>query len=179
MPSRQFSIPQHENSKLATQHPHSVKQPLAPPVLATPDNGNITEPALDFQGHKHVDLSEHGDQVYAIQDNELSSYTLFTMPGQGAANALREHLSKHLQADQVVDAYGQKCEMSEISNDHLAILQGKMWTKSANTCLATKATKPCRSRAQVFVAGHIAKISELLEGILSKAPTSLAEPDAA
>lgn len=177
MSSRVFAASVHQDDELTATHTHSDKVFFNSSTLPESDDENTAESTFDFQGRKHVNNSEDGDQVYTLQDDESSSYILFTMPGQASANALRNYLSEYLQPHQIVNEYGNVCEMSEISNDQLAVLQAKMWTKISNDRSPKKMGSPRPSQAQVLVAGHIAKISQLLEGMSSKT-FPLTEPDA-
>ncbi|UPX16436.1 uncharacterized protein EKO05_0006835 [Ascochyta rabiei] len=161
MPSRVFAAPSSGHSgDLIAVHPQRDES-FVSPVLAGPEDG--AELVLDFQGHKHVDPSEGEDQAYVLQDDTSSSHTKFTMPGQATVNALRDYLLKNLQAHQVVDGYGNVCKMFEISNDHLAVLQTKIWTKTFSGRSPVKTTVSRPSRAQTLMSGHIARISRFLE----------------
>jgi hypothetical protein len=140
---------------------HDEESFTSPVLRRTRDDADV---ALDFQGRKHVSSSEDGDDVYVLQADTLSSHTKFTMPGQATVNALRDYLFEHLQPHQVVDSYGSEREMSQISNDHLAVLQAKMWAKNPHRRSPRKVAFSRPSRAQVVIADHISKISQLLEG---------------
>jgi hypothetical protein len=48
------------------------------------------------------------------------------MPGQAGANMLRAHLHDSLHPQLVVNEFGEQCDISDISNDHLVILQSKL-----------------------------------------------------
>ncbi|KAF1347396.1 hypothetical protein EJ07DRAFT_160288 [Lizonia empirigonia] len=161
MPSHVFANPTHEVGELTGPDTHSDRKSFASPVLATVEDE--PEMMLDFQGYKHVDNSDDGDQVYTLQHDLSSSHTMFTMPGQATANTLREYLVQHLRADQIVDEYGNEHQMSDISNDHLSVLQAKLWTKVPSDRSPTKTSNARPLRTQVVVAGHVAKIRQLLE----------------
>lgn len=167
MPSRVFANPTHEVGELTGPDTLSDRKSFASPVLVTVEDES--ELMLDFQGHKHVETSDDGDQVYALQHDLSSSHTMFTMPGQATANTLREYLVQHLRADQIVDEYGTECQISDISNDHLCVLQAKLWTKVPNDRSPTKISDARPLQTQVIVAWHVARILQLLEGKLSTA----------
>lgn len=120
--------------------------------------------SLDFQGRKHVDTSEPEYKGYALQEEPPTSSDTFDLPGLASASELRAYLQKTLLPSQIINEYGDECDLSEVSLDHLAVLQAKLWTKAANARSPTKSTSPRPSRAQVLVAGHVTKISQLLEG---------------
>ncbi|KAJ8111182.1 hypothetical protein OPT61_g6163 [Boeremia exigua] len=121
------------------------------------------EYSLDFQGRKHAntcDLDYHG---YTMQIQPFVSCDTFAMPGSASANGLRNYLRKHLQPHQITDEYGDECDISEVSFDHLAVLQSKIWTQISRTRSPIKPTAQHPSRAQICVLNHITKISQLLE----------------
>lgn len=162
MHSRISAAPRYQVGKLI---PRDNKQSFSPAAF---DEDEIeTELALDFRGYRHIDTSEDGDETYTLQNDECSAHLRFAMPGQASANALRNYLSGHLQPCQIVDEYGDECDISSISNDHLAVLQAKMWSKAPNSRSSTKAALSRPSRAQILVAGHVARIFKLLEGMRS------------
>ena len=166
MPPRGFAAPARPVDELtaSTQLPNDQKL-----FLADRDESEYLEemqPVLDFQGRKHIDTSEGGDVFYTLQDND-TTHTLFPTPGLSSAGALYDYLQEHLQPDEVVDEYGDKCDLTSVHKDHLAVLQAKMWTKSPTGRSPKKPASSQPSRAQVFIADHVSRILQLLEGTLS------------
>ena len=166
MAPRGFAAPARPVDELtaSTQLPNDQKL-----FLADRDESEYLEemqPVLDFQGRKHIDTSEGGDVFYTLQDND-TTHTLFPTPGLSSAGALYNYLQEHLQPDEVVDEYGDKCDLTSVHKDHLAVLQAKMWTKSSTDRFPKKPAASQPSLAQVLVADHVSKISQLLEGTLS------------
>ncbi|KAF2624967.1 hypothetical protein BU25DRAFT_423722 [Macroventuria anomochaeta] len=162
MPSRVFAAPPRQVEELTALLTHRDKENFASPILA---EGECSfELALDFQGRKHV-YPEASVEVYTfgLQEDVSSSHPSFPMPGLASANTLRNYLHEYLQPHQIIDEYGDECDLSGVSNDHLAVLQAKMWTKVSNSRCPTMTTSQRPSRLQVLVAEHVAKISQLLE----------------
>ncbi|KAF9695654.1 hypothetical protein EKO04_006593 [Ascochyta lentis] len=158
MPSRVFAASSDQGGELIALH---NDEGFASPVLARAEDE--IELALDFRSRKHVDTSEDGDEVYVLQDETSSSHTKFTMSGQATVNAFRGYLLNNLRAHQIVDNYGNECKMFEVTNDHLAVLQAKMWTKTSSGRSPIKATIYRPSRASILISDHVANISRLLE----------------
>jgi hypothetical protein len=170
MPSRVFAAPAHQVDRLIASPTYTDKEDTAPPIPADAEHFDEEELELDSQSRKHIDTSESGDVFYTLQENH-SSHMLIPMPGQASANTVRDHFHKHLQPYQVVDEYGDECDISDISNDHLAVLQAKLWSKPYNGSSPKKTITLRPSRVQVLVEGHTALISRLLEGIFCRALT--------
>lgn len=166
MPSHVFAAPPRQVSGSPASPAQYDKEKFALPVLQEVKVVYETEYVLDFQGRKHLDR-EASDEKYHFgpqEDASATSYPDFTMPGLTSANTLRDFLRQHLQPHQVVDEYGDEGDLCDISNDHLPVLQAKVWTKSSTNHSPTKASAQRPSRAQFLIAGHVAKISQLLEG---------------
>ena len=168
MPSRVHAGPQGLQSHVAvsaalpTQHD---KEYVPLPVLREVEIIYDTEYVLDCQGRKHFDREANDQHYYIGQPEDPSlSYVDFPMAGLASAYALRDFLLQNLQPDQVVDEYGTQCEIAAVSNDHLPALQAKLWVKIPSSRSLVKATTQRPSRAQNLIAGHISKISQLLEG---------------
>lgn len=168
MPSRVFAAPVHRANKLTASPALTDKENSVPPISA--DVGHFGEEGfdLDFQFRKHIDNSESGDVFYTLQEND-ASHMLIPMPGQASANIFRDQLHRHLQPDQVVDEYGDECDITDISNDHLAVLQAKLWIKSYSGRSPKKTMTLQPLRVQVLIASHTAMISRLLEGMSCRA----------
>ena len=165
MPSWVSSVPIREVSELASLSTQRDKQSfVTSSSIKTEDEVQLK---LDFRGHKHITTSENGDETYTLQDDTFSSHTTFTMPGQATAIALRRYLQEHLQPHQIIDEYGDQCDLAYISNNHLSILQAKMWSKVSKGHSPIKTTISRPSRTQVLVAEHVTKIMHHLEGTAS------------
>jgi hypothetical protein len=165
MPSRTCASPTRHVGEPMARRAWNDRENFFSAALHEDEDG--TELALDFQGYRHVDTCRNGDEVYALQNDESSTHLKIEMPGQFSADALRDYLSNLLLSNQIVDEYGYERDMSWISNDHLAVLQAKIWSKIPNGRLATKLTSSRPSLAQLSIAYHVATISRLLEGVLS------------
>lgn len=162
MPSWVSSFPIREVNELASLSTPRGKQSCvtSSPVKAEDE----VELKLDFRGHKHIAASESGHETYTLQEDMFSSYMTFTMPGQTTANTLRHYLHEHLQPQQIMDEYGEHCDLACVSNNHLSILQAKMWSKISKGRSPIKETTSRPSRTQILVADHVIKIMRHLEG---------------
>ncbi|KAH6644760.1 hypothetical protein C7974DRAFT_440300 [Boeremia exigua] len=118
---------------------------------------------LDFRGHKHADTSSLDYEGYVLQEEPPSACDIFEMSGLASADGLRNYLKERLQPHHIIDEYGDECTISEISTGHLPVLQTKMWSRATCNRSPTKSIAGYPSAAQVLVANHVAKISQLLE----------------
>ena len=165
-PSCVFAAPPLQFDELTGLSTQRNQVNFASPVLAEYDLD--LEHALDFHGRRHVDPERSVEKyTFGLQADESSSYPAFPLPGLATADTLRDYLHEHLQPHQVVDEYGDERDLSDLSNEHLVVLQAKMWTKVSNSRSSTNTTTEHPSRTQVHAAGHVSKISQLLEGIYS------------
>lgn len=139
-----------------------TKEDFALPASA--EDGSEIELLIDHKGLKHFDTTTFEYHGYALHEEPHISSSTFDMPGLATATGLRAYLRQNLQPSQIVDEYKVECDLSEISLDHLAVLQARLWTKVFDARWQDKSTAQRLARAQVLVAGHIAKISQLLEG---------------
>lgn len=167
MPSRVLASPQGPQGQIAesTASPtaHTEEQ-LTLPVLQEVEIVYETEYMLDHQSRMHLD-PDSSEQYYIEQPEDASpSYPDFTMPGLASAGVLRDFLRRNLQPDRIVEEYGSECNIAEISNDHLPVLQAKLWAKTSGGHYQVKATTQRLPRAQNLIAGHVSKIVQLLEG---------------
>lgn len=163
MPSRVLAAASRLVSDKTASCTQQIEKDFA--TAAEHNDGFQMEYALDFQGSKHLDTS---GPFYHGYSRSLHGEPLvdreFDLPGLACANELRGYLLKMLQPNQVVDEFGHECDMSEISLSHLTVLQTKLWTKSASVRTVASPSIQRPSRAQILVAGHVAKIAQLLEG---------------
>jgi hypothetical protein len=121
-----------------------------------------SSPALDLQLRKHVDRNYSEHETYILQDDEYSTHTTFTLPGQNSTAALREYLAMVLQPNQITDEYGDECDISAVSNDHLVVLQAEMWRRDGHLSQVSTYVRP--NGEQILVGVHVARIIRLLEG---------------
>jgi hypothetical protein len=165
MPSDSFANPPSQIAQSASSATQRDKENIALPVLQEVEISYETECLLDFQGRRHLDREASDQQYYFGQPEDASpSFTDFPMPGQASVDTLRNFLRRHLQPDQIVDEYGNMCDISAISNDHLPVLQAKLWVRPSKNRSPVEATVQRPSRAQNLIAGHVSRISQLLEG---------------
>ena len=81
---------------------------------------------LDQNNAAHIDTSD--DRVYRSHSKHGGRYyTLGTMDGHTAVQALRNHLNSLLPHQLVQDEFGTAVTMDEVPCQHLAKLQGKVW----------------------------------------------------
>jgi hypothetical protein len=85
------------------------------------------ELALDLNGCTHVERRNNADGVYWSQGSSQSVYTVFPMPGQASADALRKFLSSRLLPELVTDGYGVVTPIGDVADDCLPTLQAKLW----------------------------------------------------
>ncbi|KAF3033327.1 hypothetical protein E8E11_000135 [Didymella keratinophila] len=140
------------------------KENIPLPVLQEVKIVYDTKYVLDCQGSKRFDRGANDQQYYIGQPEDPSpSYLDFPMPGQESADTLRDFLRRNLRPDQVVDEHGTQCEITASSNDHLPVLQAKLWAKIPGSRSLVKASTQRPSRSQNLIAGHVSKISQFLE----------------
>lgn len=168
MPSRVragLQGPQGQIAEASASPAQHDKENMAPPVLQEVEIVYNTEYALDLRARKRFDWDANDQQYYVGHAEDPSpSYPDFPMPGLASADKLRGFLHQTLQPDQILDEYGNECEITDVSNDHLPVLQAKLWVKISGGRSPVKATIQRPSRAQNLIAGHVAKILQLLEG---------------
>lgn len=161
MPSRNStSASRQVSTVLSTQE---AAKDFATPVVD--EDGCDIEYVLDFQGNRHVNSSgaNYNGYTLAYQEEQSTPYQTFDLAGLASANQLRDYLRNILQPSQITNEYGDECDLADISVDQLVVLQANLWSTVSNDRSPGKpALRP--SRAQVLVAGHVAKISELFEG---------------
>ncbi|KAG9198191.1 hypothetical protein G6514_010407 [Epicoccum nigrum] len=121
-----------------------------------------SEPTVDLQGYKHCSISDPNYSGYTEPYDTDTSRHIFVMPGQAGANMLRAHLHDSLHPQLVINEFGEQCDISDISNDHLVILQSKLWSIRPTTPSPATASV-CPSSAEELVLDNVLKISELLE----------------
>jgi hypothetical protein len=127
------------------------------------DEDDEDEPAVDLRGYKHCSIYNPYYYGYTTPyDKDLSRQT-FLMPGQAAANMLRAYLHDNLHPQFVLNEYGEQRDIMDISNDHLAILQAKLWIGRPATSSAVTAPA-CLSSAENLILDHVLKIGDLLNG---------------
>jgi len=119
---------------------------------------------VDHKGLKHFDTTTLDYHGYTLHEEPHISSSTFDMPGLASATGLRAYLRQNLQPSQIVDEYKVERDLSEISFDHLAVLQARLWTKVFDARSQDKSTAQRLAKREVLVTGHIAKISQLLEG---------------
>ncbi|KAF1922714.1 uncharacterized protein M421DRAFT_96642 [Didymella exigua CBS 183.55] len=143
-----------------TQH----MEPPALPVLQEVDIVYETAYALDLQGRKHIDRASSESEYHLGQAGDAAPEALeFDMPGLASGDALRAFLFQHLRPEQVGDEYGVGCDVDDVSLGHMAVLQAKLWIKGSKSRGAVGVATQTPSRLQVFVAGHVSRIVQLLE----------------
>lgn len=133
--------------------------------LATPSlivDTDDTELELDMQGRKHVDTTDPDYNGYKLQQDPPGTEDGFKMPGLASANALRAYLAGNLQPHQIVDMYGNECNVHEVPTNHLALLQADVWDAAQNPEPSAVMAASHLSRRQVVAAGHIAGMTQLL-----------------
>lgn len=150
--------PDPANNLGTSQETHSFVPPH--PIA----DGDETELDLDLQGCNHAVISDSEYHGYVLQTDPLTLSSTFAMPGLESANALRSYLDQHLQPDQVVDEYGDKRDIHEISINHLAVLQAKIWGGASSAKSLTVEGAPCPFRLHVVEASHVSRITQSLEG---------------
>jgi hypothetical protein len=125
------------------------------------------EPAVDLRGYKHCNIYNPYYFGYTTPyDSDILVQT-FEMPGRVAANMLRAYHRDNLHPQLVFNEYGEQCDIMEISNSHLAILQAKLW--SGRPATASALTAPaCLSSAEKPILDHVLKIRDVLNGKSSK-----------
>lgn len=118
--------------------------------------------ALPFEDRQHVDtqIDETGVYTYVDgeyvfeEDNSLHGY--FPMPGQDSADAMRKFLAESLAPDMITDMDDNVSDIEDVENDHLPLLQAKLWTPTTDTVLASSPEE------KITVEDHIQNIASLL-----------------
>ncbi|KAJ4376671.1 hypothetical protein N0V86_006787 [Didymella sp. IMI 355093] len=152
MPSHDFANPPSQIAQFASSPTQRHKENIALPILQEVEISYETECLLDFQGRRHLDREASDQQYYFGQPEDASpSFPDFPMPGQASVDTLRNFLRRQLQPAQIVDEYGNMCDISAISNDHLPVLQAKFENTRNHTCdymsdLQTTTEHTCQSR---------------------------------
>lgn len=166
MPSCVMAASPHKIDDLTASPVLDDKKTLSPPVLQEVEVIYASEHSIDSQGHKHLDqASSVENYTFGVQEDVASSYqSHFPMPGLASADMLRDFIRHHLQPFQIVNEYGVECDISNVSNYHLPVLQAKMWIQTSNNHTAKETAAQRPSSAQIRLAGHISRISGLLEG---------------
>jgi hypothetical protein len=125
------------------------------------------EPAVDLRGYKHCNIYNPYYFGYTTPYDSNILVQTFEMPGQAAANTLRAYLRDNLHSQLVFNEYGEQCDIMDISNSHLAILQAKLWSGGPATASALTAPA-CLSSAEKPILDHVLKIRDVLNGKSSK-----------
>ncbi|KAF9734504.1 hypothetical protein PMIN06_002376 [Paraphaeosphaeria minitans] len=80
---------------------------------------------LDQNNASHVDTTD--DRAYHVNIAQNVGYCILPVEGQTARQVMRSHLKSLLPRELVQDEFGTVVSMDEVSSQHLAKLQGKVW----------------------------------------------------
>lgn len=127
------------------------------------------EIALDLNGRKHIDMTNHREGVYAINNAGKSLHVWFPDPGQQSADVLRDSLRAHVPRDLITDEYGDVERIECIFGGHLASLQAKLWRdlpRHLGSAIAKNRSDPRGPRPsaeEMNIALHVKFIAEQLD----------------
>ncbi|KAL1592376.1 hypothetical protein SLS60_011455 [Paraconiothyrium brasiliense] len=84
-----------------------------------------TTPVADLNNQMHVDTS--ADKVYHTSVTHYAGHYTSATEGQQAMRAMRHHLETLLPRELIQDEFGNPVAIEQVSSQHLAKLQGKVW----------------------------------------------------
>lgn len=116
---------------------------------------------VDQSNARHVDTSN--DQVYDINAVQDVGHWKLAVGGQPAKLVMRNHLETLLPRELVQDEFGTVVTVNELSSQHLAKLQGKVWRDlPLMVAMTTKEVHGEVTKECIMTAQAVCYISELL-----------------
>ncbi|KAJ4360124.1 uncharacterized protein N0V89_000684 [Didymosphaeria variabile] len=126
------------------------------------------ESVADLNNQLHVDTS--ADKVYHTSVTHYAGH--YTMPteGQQAMQAMRQRLETLLPRELIQDEFGNAVPVEQVSSQHLAKLQGKVWCE-LHRCVDGEITEEC-----IIAANSVRYIAKAFSKINSHIHEKLEQP---